>query len=188
MSEQITIGFDELSAMLAGDAIHLDEDEHEVIENSDDSVTIIVDPESATIVEDGDFVGVGVSLSEDIYLRLACFGHDNLSEGDKRILMFLLDKVKQSVRNFINVGKIPDGLHYQVVDAVCAEFLKVKYALGKINVEFASTPVASIKEGDTTVTYGTTSTTLSPQKIFLTILDSMGLSKSEMCRYRRLVW
>ena len=188
MDEQIVISFDELSSMLSGETLHLDEDEHEVIKNADESVTIVVDPENAKIVGD-DFVGVGVSLSDDIYLRLNSFGYEDISEFDKSILRFLLDKVQKTVRNIINVNNIPDELHYQIVDATCAEFLKLKYAMGKLKVEFSDSPIASIKEGDTTVTYSSsTSTSITPQRVLLNILNDMELNKAELTRFRRFVW
>lgn len=191
MSDEIIIGLDELSTLFTGETLLLDEDDHEVITNDDDSVTVIVDPESTQIVETGDF-SIGNSLSEDIYLRLGSFGYDDISEHDKRILMYILAKVKQTVLNFTHLTEIPDGLHFQIVEAVCGEFLKAKFAMGKIKIELATTtfPVASIKEGDTTVTYSSVkeSSNTTPTAVFLKALEKLELSKSELCRYRRLAW
>lgn len=187
MSEELVIGLDELSSLMNGSQLYLDEEDHDVIQNPDDSVTVIIDPETVSIIENPEFTMVGESLSEDIYLRLGSFGFTDLSEMDKSLLQYLLEKNKQTVRNWTNNNKVPDGLHFEIVEGVCADFLHLMYSAGKVKLS-TSSPVASIKEGDTTVTYGTPSASITPEKIFLNILSSMRLKGRDVIRYRRLAW
>lgn len=184
MSDELVIGLDELSSVFKNGALVLDENEHQVTKNADGSVNILLDPDSNTIVGGGSEIDLSDSLSECIYTRLSGFGFTDLNNGDKSLLALLLKKVNETIRNLTNLDKVPDGLKYKVVEAVCADFLEMKYTMGGIKVDFAS-PVASISEGDTTVSFKTAK---NPQETFLSILSGMRLSNSEIVRYRVMVW
>lgn len=186
MSEEIVIGFDELSSLMRGDHLYLDDDDHDIIKNPDDSVTIVIDPETGSVIENPDSPMIGESLFEDIHLRLASFGFTDLSEADEMLIRYLSEKNKQLARNWMNNDKIPDGLHFELVEAICADYLHLMYSAGKIKL--STSPVASVKEGDTTVTYGTQSASIVPEKIFLNILNSMRLKGRDVVRYRRMAW
>lgn len=147
--------------------------------------TITLDPDNNTIVGNSNGL-TGNGVLEDVHIRLSGFGIE-ATEDDDVILELLIGKINESVLNFTNLKVVPEGLHYKIVDAVCGEFLQTKYSLGQLTLEVVA-PVTSIKEGDTTVSYATTATSVSPQKVFTDVLKNMALSSVEMSRYRVFVW
>lgn len=179
MEEPIVIGLDELTNALNGEDLNLNAN---IIDEGDGAVTVLLDPSSSTIVSDSNSPTTGL-LSDDIIERLNSFGVKDL---DRTLLYILINKIKETVKNLTNLNEIPDGLHYKIVDAVCAEYLGSLYAVGKLKFEI-SAPISSVKEGDTEVSFAISSQN-SPQKLFETILENMKLPMSEIVKYRVFTW
>lgn len=121
-------------------------------------------------------------MIDEIKTRLASLGYEATTEEDDMI-QYLISKVEEEIKNATNLSEVPEGLHYELVDAVCGEFLQLALITGKLeNVEQV---VNSIKEGDTTVTL---SDSMTPQSQLSACLRSFKLSKSALAKYRVLVW
>lgn len=118
---------------------------------------------------------------EDIKKRLKTLGY-TATVDDDAFISFVLEKTYERVKNFINQNEIPEALKYEIIDDVCSNFMLCKLNTGSVNVEQA---VQSIREGDTTVTFANGSDKTSWLKTYLT---SLALDKSQLIRYRVMVW
>ncbi len=121
-------------------------------------------------------------MIDEIKIRLASLGYEATAEDDG-LIQHLILKVEEEIKNATNLSEVPEGLHYEWVEAVCGEFLQLALITGKLeNIEQV---VKSIKEGDTTITLGETMT---PQSQLSACLRSFKLSKSALAKYRVFVW
>lgn len=173
MEEPIKVRLDEFLNSLKGDDVAIN---GKVTGESNNVATVLLDPNSVAVDSPE-----GGLLSDDIALRLHSFG---IEEVDQNLINYFIKKVHETVRNLTNLDEIPEGLHYKVVEAVCAEYLGLLYSMGKLQIEVSSS-VYSIKEGDTEVRYKEAKT---PQQIFVDTLNSMKLTMSELERYRVMLW
>lgn len=122
--------------------------------------------------------------------RLAMFGYQ-VKESDSPSMAFCVEKVANKIKNEINCENIPDRLLHIAVDMAAGEFLLSKKtfepgSLSGIDLDMA---VKEIKEGDTTVVFGTGEGNLVPEQrldIFINYLLDCG--KTEFSSFRRLKW
>lgn len=128
-----------------------------------------------------------MDILEDVKTRLSQFGY-KVVDTDAVVIDYIKNKTIETFLNETNLTEVPEGLHYKLVDAICADFLGAKYATGGLTETQIGGVVAKIQEGDTTVDYGTVSSSLTPSGRFLAALDSMKLPMSEIIKYRRMVW
>lgn len=123
-------------------------------------------------------------MREQVETRLNALGYA-VTDSDRIALDFAIQKAEWTIQNACNVGTIPDGLLYVAVDMACGDFLSVKKNLGQLPEFDAEAAIQSIKEGDTQITYAVGSGE-SPVDWLLNHLSNEG--KSQLLRYRRLVW
>lgn len=121
-------------------------------------------------------------MLNEIKLRLSSFGYTMLPE-DEPLLDYLSKKLVETVKNLTNLDEVPEGLHYKIVDGVCAEFLESKFSTGKL--DNISNIVKSIQEGDTTINFSENST---PEAKFLSCIEAMRFNPNYTAKYRKLVW
>lgn len=129
-------------------------------------------------------------MISEVKERLAGFGYAVTSE-DRGTLLFVCEKVKNRICNFINASEIPDELFYEAVDMAAGFFLQ---ELKTVNPEALSgldldAAVKSVKEGDTEVSYavGEGSQT-AEQRLDYLIGSLTGIRNSQLIRYRKLCW
>lgn len=126
-----------------------------------------------------------MNLLEDVKKRLNNLGFET-SEADDATLAFLISKISQTVKNECNVEEVPDELKYRLIDWVCGEFLQTQFDLGKIDIENIDlTGITSIKEGDTTVSFGADSSGTSK---FHDLINTLLAGKAEILCFRKLRW
>lgn len=117
--------------------------------------------------------------------RLKSLGYE-AAESDEFVLKFITEKVESHIKNQTNLDAVPEGLHHVFVDMVCGELLYEKKNSNLLTDEQIEAVVASISEGDTTVSFDTKT---SPQALFEALTDSlMNEGNKEFIRYRKLVW
>ena len=121
-------------------------------------------------------------MIDEIKTRLASLGYEAIDDDDG-IIQYLILKVEEEIKNATNLSEVPEGLKYEMLEAVCGEFLQMALITGKLeNIEQV---VKSIKEGDTTITLGETMT---PQSQLSACLRSFKLNKSALAKYRVFSW
>jgi hypothetical protein len=91
-------------------------------------------------------------MRDDVINRLKSLGY-TVTDEDGFGLMFVIDKVTNTVKNECNISEIPDGLYHIAIDMVCGEFLLVKKKSGQLADFDVENAVKQIKEGDTSITY-----------------------------------
>lgn len=131
------------------------------------------------------------SLSESFYnavlQRLVSFGY-SLKESDAWELCFAMQKVENHIKNSCNITSVPEGLYNAAVDVVCGEFLFAKKQIGKLelnDLDFTGA-ITSIKEGDTSVNFGSGT---SDEEKFTSLLNLLIHSlEGELICYRRMQW
>lgn len=84
--------------------------------------------------------------------RLEQLGYE-VSEGDLPSLCFLIDKTDNFIMEYCNIGEVPCEVTQAEIDLICAEHLKAMSMCGKLDETFELKKVASITEGDTSVSY-----------------------------------
>ena len=122
--------------------------------------------------------------------RLRSFGYEIL-DGDKAILAFSIQKVKNTIKNDCNVLDIPEGLKCIAVDMAVGEFLTAKKTFSPDNLEGIDLDLAvkQIQEGDTNIVFAIGDGNLTPEQrlnAFLNYLLTHG--RDEFSCYRRIRW
>lgn len=127
------------------------------------------------------------SFIESVLKRLVSFGYD-LKEDDGWVICFAMQKVENHIKNSCNTTDIPDGLFHVAVDMVCGEFFFAKKQTGKLELIDLDLngAIASISEGDTTVSFVTSVSTEDQFNSFLNYLLHNG--EGDFVCYRRLKW
>lgn len=117
--------------------------------------------------------------------RLKSLGYE-ATESDEFVLKFITEKVENHIKNQTNLDAVPEGLHHVFVDMVCGELLFEKKNSNMLTDEQIEAVVASISEGDTSVSFDTKT---APQALFEALVTSlMGRGTNEFIKYRKLVW
>lgn len=127
------------------------------------------------------------SFIEAVLKRLVSFGY-HLKEDDGWVICFAMQKVENHIKNSCNTTDIPDGLFHVAVDMVCGEFLFAKKQTGKLELTDIDLngAIASISEGDTTVSFVAGASDEDKFNSFLTYLLHNG--EGDFVCYRRLKW
>ena len=125
------------------------------------------------------------TIKDEIVKRLSTLNY-KVSENDEFLLKFIIDKVEQDIKNKINQDEVPSELHFVFIDRVCGEFLRSMMAYKLMSDEQIDSVVASIKEGDTNISFDVNS---SPQAKFDAYTKYLANSGSnDFAKFRRFVW
>lgn len=122
--------------------------------------------------------------------RLRSIGYE-VKEGDIFSLTFCVEKVRNTIKNETNLQDVPEGLEPIAIDMVMGEFLleKKTFAPDDITGLDLTGAVKEIKEGDTTVSFGTGESTQTPEQRLTTYINYLlNYGRSEFSSYRRLKW
>lgn len=127
------------------------------------------------------------SFFESVLERLVSFGY-TLKETDGVELGFAIQKSENHVKNSCNTTSVPEGLFNAVIDAVCGEFLFAKKQTGRLELNDLdlSGAITSIKEGDTSVNFGSGTSEEEKLSSFLNLL--MHSMDGDLVCYRRMQW
>ena len=119
--------------------------------------------------------------------RLISLGY-KLEENDDWILCFAMQGVENHIKNSCNVISIPDELFNIAVDRVCGEFLFTKKQTGQLTIEGLDLTgsIASISEGDTSVSFVTGATDDDRFNQLVNYLMTKG--EGEFVCYRKVKW
>lgn len=117
---------------------------------SDDLITLLNEKKAV------DFWG-------DVLDKLTAFNYE-VVENDVPLLILSFSKVETEIKLNCNLSELPTSINAVLIDAIVGEFLKLKNAVGTLDI---SKVVASVTMGDTSVNYGT------PAQTFDSIVDSM---------------
>lgn len=124
-------------------------------------------------------------IQREVTLRLESLGY-NVDFADEEILLYLQNKIERELCNACNTSKVPDGLHYAVVERICGELLKSKYQTGRLNQISVQPAIKSISDGDTSITYSEAD---SSQKQFNTLISNLSKSgANDIPKFRKLKW
>lgn len=124
---------------------------------------------------------------DSVIRRLLSFGYEVI-DVDAWTIAFTMQKITNQILNEINHPFIPEGLNEMFVDKVCGEFLTVKYDTGSLNLSTLDLDgvIQSVKEGDTTVTFGASG---SPEVKFKELLSWLMRGKEgDLSCYRKMRW
>ena len=125
---------------------------------------------------------------EAVLKRLVSFGYNLNGGADGCVLAFAIQKVESHIKNSCNVTDIPDGLFFNAVDRVCGEFLYSKKQTGQLELEGLdlSAAIASISEGDTSISFNTGTSDEERFNLLLSWLINSG--EGDFVCYRKLKW
>lgn len=104
-----------------------------------------------------------VNFWGDILNKLTAFNYE-IVESDIPLLILSLSKVETEIKLNCNLSELPANIDTVLIDATVGEFLKLKNAVGALDV---SKVIASVSMGDTSVSYGT------PMQTFDAIISDM---------------
>ena len=129
-------------------------------------------------------------MIEKVKNRLVSFGYTPKQE-DEFSITFCVEKVRNTIKNETNCQDIPDGLEHIAVDMAVGEFLlgKKTFAPDDLSTIDLSVAVKDIKEGDTTISFGTGESTQTPEQRLTTYINYLlTYGKAEFSSFRRLKW
>lgn len=128
-----------------------------------------------------------ITFTEDVVNRLVSFGCIP-TEEDAWMIAYTTKGTVNHVLNEINHQKVPEGLHEVVVDMVCGEVLNAKFLSGQLDMTNLDMDgmIQSVKEGDTTVSFGAEGSDESKLKGLLSWLIQ-GKGCDLLC-YRKMRW
>ena len=121
---------------------------------------------------------------ELIQARIQGLGLDVPTEAE---LTFSISRAENYIKSYCNINEIPQALNFALAEIACGYFLQDKMLLNNIDSVDVSVGVEkSITEGDVTVSYGDVT---SPENKIKNLIDSIfRSSKTELIKYRKLVW
>lgn len=122
--------------------------------------------------------------------RLTEIGYE-VKESDTFSLTFCVEKVTNTIKNETNLSEVPDGLSNIAVDMAVGEFLlgKKTFAPDDIAGLDLTGVVKDIKEGDTTISFGTGESTQTPEQRLTTYINYLlNYGKAEFSSFRQLKW
>lgn len=127
---------------------------------------------------------------EAVKERLNSLGYEVKGSEDFS-LAFLVDKVKNTIKNETNQPEVPDGLVQIAVDMAVGEFLQIKKTfapadLTGFDLDYA---VRQLSEGDTGFTFAVGDGSQTPEQRLDALINYFLSSKTgQFSCYRRLVW
>lgn len=122
--------------------------------------------------------------------RLTEIGYE-VKESDSFSLTFCVEKVRSTIKNDTNCQDVPEGLEHIAIDMAVGEFLlgKKTFAPDDITGLDLTGVVKDIKEGDTTISFGTGESTQTPEQRLTTYINYLlNYGKAEFSSFRRLKW
>lgn len=122
--------------------------------------------------------------------RLSSFGYE-VKKGDEVSLGFCIEKVRGTIKNETGCQDVPEGLEHIAADMAAGEFLlsKKTFAPDDIAGLDLAAAVKEIKEGDTTVVFGTGEGSLTPEQRLTTFINYLlTYGRSEFNSFRKLRW
>lgn len=122
--------------------------------------------------------------------RLTEIGYE-VKESDSFSLTFCVEKVRSTIKNETNWQDVPEGLEHIAIDMAAGEFLlgKKTFAPDDITGLDLTGVVKDIKEGDTTISFGTGESTQTPEQRLTTYINYLlTYGKVEFSSFRRLKW
>ena len=123
-------------------------------------------------------------MRDDVIERLKSLGY-TVTDADGFGLVFVIDKVTNTIKNECNVSEIPEGLYHIAVDMVCGEFLLVKKKSGQLADFDAENAIKQIRAGDTSITYAVAD---SMNAIDVLIEWLLNKNRLQFATFRRFKW
>lgn len=125
-----------------------------------------------------------MTIVELIQARLQGLGLDVPTEAE---LTFSISRAENYIKSFCNISTIPEALNFALAEIASGYFLQDGMLLNNIDgVDISVGQEKSITEGDVTVSYGDVTSAEDKMK---NLIDSMFRNtKTELIKYRRLVW
>lgn len=123
--------------------------------------------------------------TREVVSRLMAFGYDCI-DTDMPLIAFAIKKVCDEVKAYLNTDGTPEALDCKIIDAVCAEILSLKLTMNQLpSINELPEKIASMSQGDVSVTYMTDST---PEEKLKLYLESLKIRPIDMDGFRVLVW
>ncbi|MBC6681312.1 hypothetical protein [Zhenpiania hominis] len=124
-----------------------------------------------------------MDILQEAQARLESFG----VAVDGPAIAFIVELVKEKIRNFCNIDEVPEDLFYTAVDMVCGEYLYQMQNLGKLDAEIfpVDAAIKSISEGDVKVSFMDNA---SASDRLTTLIQTLRGTDQDLMAYRRLKW
>lgn len=121
--------------------------------------------------------------------KLNGYGYEGV---DVEMLTLHALSVREFILNYCNIEKMPNGLKFTYVNMICASYLELyvvkNYVNSEDNEKAIAASVASITEGDVSVTYkdnASSDKVLNAKALISSLMDGY---RAYLTRYRRMVW
>lgn len=121
--------------------------------------------------------------------KLNGYGYEGV---DVEMLTLHALSVREFILNYCNIEKMPNGLKFTYVNMICASYLELyvvkNYVNSEDNEKAIAASVASITEGDVSVTYKDNTSSdkvLNAKALIGSLMDGY---RAYLIRYRRMVW
>ena len=121
--------------------------------------------------------------------KLNGYGYEGV---DVEMLTLHALSVREFILNYCNIEKMPLGLKFTYVNMICASYLELyvvkNYVNSEDNEKAIAASVASITEGDVSVTYKDNASSdrmLNAKALIGSLMDGY---RAYLTRYRRMVW
>lgn len=122
--------------------------------------------------------------------RLTSLGYE-VREADSASLAFCVEKVRNTIKNDVNVADVPEGLAYIAVDMAVGEFLKglMTFSPDALTGFDLDAAVKRIQTGDTTTEFAVGDGTKTDEQRLTAFVDYLlNYGKDEFNSFRRLRW
>lgn len=121
--------------------------------------------------------------------KLNGYGYEGV---DVEMLTLHALSVREFILNYCNIEKMPKGLMFTYVNMICASYLELyvvkNYVNSEDNEKAIAGAIASITEGDVSVTYKDNQSSdkiLNAKALIGSLMDGY---RAYLTRYRRMVW
>lgn len=121
--------------------------------------------------------------------KLNGYGYEGV---DVEMLTLHALSVREFILNYCNIEKMPKGLMFTYVNMICASYLELyvvkNYVNSEDNEKAIAAAIASITEGDVSVTYKDNQSSdkiLNAKALISSLMDGY---RAYLTRYRRMVW
>lgn len=121
--------------------------------------------------------------------KLNGYGYEGV---DVEMLTLHALSVREFILNYCNIEKMPKGLMFTYVNMICASYLELyvvkNYVNSEDNEKAIAAAIASITEGDVSVTYKDNQSSdkiLNAKALIGSLMDGY---RAYLTRYRRMVW
>lgn len=121
---------------------------------------------------------------DDIMLRLKSLGY-TASDEDIDTIDYCIKESEEYICCFCNIDHIPLELYNTAVDMSCGSFLKVKNSMGELEGYNLNGALASITEGDISLSY---TNGISRDVLFDELIKRLSNKDSLLTSHRRLKW